>query len=214
MRRLIALAVSVLLLAAAPARAEQPPYRSSIERLDDETKALMKGSSWHPGCPVPLHKLRLVHVRIWGFDHASHAGQLVVHRRWADEMAKVFRRLYRAPFPIRRMRLVDHYDANDDASMKADNTSAFNCRFVAGTSTWSQHAYGRAIDINPVENPFVNGTHVSPPNGKKFADRSLHRRGMIHLHDVVWHAFHRIGWGWGGTWSSAQDYQHFSSTGT
>ena len=213
-RQAIALGLLLTLIGAAPARAEQPPYRSSIERLDDETKALMKGASWHPGCPVALHELRLVHVRIWGFDHASHGGQLVVKRRWADDMAKVFRRLYNARFPIRRMRLVDHYGADDDKSMKADNTSAFNCRFVAGTTTWSQHAYGRAIDINPVENPFVDGNHVSPPNGKTYANRALHRRGMIHLHDVVWHAFDNIGWGWGGTWSGAQDYQHFSSTGT
>jgi hypothetical protein len=213
-RRVLAFALVGMVMLAAPAQAEQPPYRSSIERLDAETKALMKGSSWHPGCPVALKKLRLVRVRIWGFDHASHAGQLVVARRWGDEMEKVFRRLYNAKFAIRRMRLVDHYGADDDKSMKADNTSAFNCRFVAGTTTWSQHAYGRAIDINPVENPFVDGAHVSPPNGKKYADRSLHRRGMIHLHDVVWHAFHNIGWGWGGTWSGAQDYQHFSSTGT
>jgi hypothetical protein len=213
-RHAIALGLLMTLIAAAPARAEQPPYRSSIERLDDETKALMKGASWHPGCPVALHELRLVHMRIWGFDHASHAGQFVVKRRWAHDMAKVFRHLYNARFPIRRMRLMDHYGADDDKSMKADNTSAFNCRFVAGTTTWSQHACGRAIDINPVENPFVDGNHVSPPNGKKYANRALHRRGMIHLHDVVWHAFDNIGWGWGGTWSGAQDYQHFSSTGT
>ena len=152
-RHAIALGLVLTLIAATPARAEQPPYRSSIERLDEETKALMKGSSWHPGCPVALHELRLVHVRIWGFDHASHAGQLVVARRWADDTTKVLRRLYHARFTIRRMRLVDHYGADDDKSMKADNTSAFNCRFVAGTTSWSQHAYGRAIDINPVENP-------------------------------------------------------------
>jgi D-alanyl-D-alanine carboxypeptidase-like protein len=129
-------------------------------------------------------------------------------------MRSVFRSLYNAKFTIRRMRLVDHYGANDMKSMKADNTSAFNCRFVAGTTTWSQHAFGLAIDINPVENPFVDGDHVSPPNGAKYADRSLHKRGMIHLHDVVWHAFDDLGWGWGGTWVGAQDYQHFSSTGT
>lgn len=211
---MIAGAVLLTLVLTVPALAAQPPYRSSVEKLDAGTKALMKENSWHPGCPVPLKKLRLVRVRFWGFDHDAHMGQLVVHRQWASEMRTVFRKLYNAKFAIRRMRLVDHYGADDDVSMKHDNTSAFNCRFVAGTTTWSQHAFGRAIDINPVENPYVNGDDVSPPNGEKYADRSLHKRGMIHLHDVVWHAFDDIGWGWGGTWSGAQDYQHFSSTGT
>jgi D-alanyl-D-alanine carboxypeptidase len=97
--------------------------------------------------------------------------------------------------------------------MRHDNTSGFNCRYVSGTTTWSQHAYGRAIDINPVENPFVSGSHVSPERGEPFADRSPLRRGMIGERDVVWRAFRRIGWGWGGTWRSSQDYQHFSANG-
>jgi poly-gamma-glutamate synthesis protein (capsule biosynthesis protein) len=97
--------------------------------------------------------------------------------------------------------------------MRHDNTSAFNCRYVAGTSTWSQHAYGRAIDINPVENPYVDGGRVSPPRGRRYLDRSDVRRGMVVERDLVWRAFRRIGWEWGGTWTSAQDYQHFSATG-
>jgi poly-gamma-glutamate synthesis protein (capsule biosynthesis protein) len=112
------------------------------------------------------------------------------------------------------MRPVDRYGGDDDRSMRADNTSAFNCRYVAGTTRWSRHAYGGAADLNPVENPYVSGDHVSPRAGRRFADRSLDRRGMVHLRDIVWRAFHRIGWEWGGSWSSAQDYQHFSSTGT
>jgi hypothetical protein len=97
--------------------------------------------------------------------------------------------------------------------MRHDNTSGFNCRYVSGTTTWSQHAYGRAIDINPVENPFVSGWRVSPRRGEPFADRSPLRRGMIAERDVVWRAFRRIGWGWGGSWSSPMDYQHFSANG-
>ena len=101
------------------------------------------------------------------------------------------RRLYRIDYPIRRMELVDRYGADDHRSMAADNTSAFNCRFVAGTNRWSMHAYGRAIDINPVENPYVSGSHVSPPAGVPFADRSRHARGMIHAGDQVVRAFAR-----------------------
>jgi poly-gamma-glutamate synthesis protein (capsule biosynthesis protein) len=111
------------------------------------------------------------------------------------------------------MRLVDDYGGSDDASMDADNTSAFNCRNVAGTSRWSEHAYGRAIDINPVENPYVAGSHVSPAAGRAFLDRSQRRPGVVRAGDAVVRAFARVGWGWGGDFSSAQDYQHFSASG-
>jgi hypothetical protein len=213
----VAIAATVLLAtmaAATSVAAAPPPYHASIERLDDATRDAMTGVSWHRGCPVPLRDLRDVHLTFWGFDRAAHRGELIVHRRWAADLTGVFRRLYRARFAIRRMRPVDRYGGSDRRSMAADNTSAFNCRFVAGSTAWSQHAYGRAIDIDPVENPYVSGDHVSPRAGRRFADRSLHRRGMIHRHDLVWRTFHRIGWGWGGAWRSAQDYQHFSSTGT
>jgi poly-gamma-glutamate synthesis protein (capsule biosynthesis protein) len=121
--------------------------------------------------------------------------------------------LYDRGFPLRRVRLVDRYGAEDRASMRHDNTSAFNCRTVAGTDAWSQHAYGRAIDIDPVENPYVDGSHVAPRRGRDYVDRSDVRPGMNVKRDVVWRAFHRIGWEWGGTWRSAKDYQHFSSNG-
>jgi hypothetical protein len=173
----------------------------------------MIGSSWHAGCPTPLRDLRIVRVTYRGFDARPHHGRLAVHRRWADEILVVFRRLYRAGFPIRRVRLVDRFGADDRESMRHDNTSSFNCRYVAGTTTWSQHAYGRAVDINPVENPYVDGTHVSPRRGRRYLDRTDVRRGMIVRGDVVVRAFRRIGWGWGGRWTPAKDYQHFSANG-
>jgi hypothetical protein len=213
-RAVVALAlIAVVLGRSEPARAGDEPFVGSVSRLDRATRELMSGSSWHRGCPVPLRALHLVHLTYLGFDREAHRGRLVVHRRWADEMVDVFRRLYERRFPIRRMRLVDRYDADDRESMRHDNTSAFNCRFVAGTTRWSQHAYGRAIDINPVENPYVDGSYVSPRRGRRYLDRSRVRRGMIVKRDVVWRAFHRIGWEWGGSWSSAKDYQHFSANG-
>jgi hypothetical protein len=112
------------------------------------------------------------------------------------------------------MRLVDRYDADDKRSMKDDNTSAFNCRYRNGVCcTWSMHAYGKAIDINPVENPELWSGGVAPPNGAAYADRSNKRRGMIFHGDVAWKAFDTIGWGWGGDWSWPIDYQHFSTNG-
>ncbi|HEX5951522.1 MAG TPA: M15 family metallopeptidase [Actinomycetota bacterium] len=213
MRTALALViVGTLSFAAAPARGAEP-FDGSVTRLDAATRRLMRGSSWHAGCPVSLDRLRLVRVTHVGFDGEARHGRLVAHRRWAAELLEVFRRLYAREFPIRRVRLVDRYGADDRESMRHDNTSAFNCRTVAGTDVWSQHAYGRAIDIDPVENPYVDGSYVSPRRGRDYVDRSDVRPGMIVKRDVVWRAFHRIGWEWGGTWRSAQDYQHFSSNG-
>jgi poly-gamma-glutamate synthesis protein (capsule biosynthesis protein) len=215
--RITILAVASLLVLCAPSVATagegSPPFEGSVERLDATTRDLVTGSSWRPGCPVPLRRMRLVKVTYVGFDGQAHRGRLIVHRRWGDDMLEVFRRIYSRGFPIRRVRLVDRYGADDRASMRADNTSAFNCRYVAGTTTWSRHAFGTAIDVNPVENPYVSGSHVSPRRGEPYADRSDVRPGMIVLRDVVWRAFRSIGWEWGGTWSGAQDYQHFSSDG-
>ena len=170
-------------------------------------------ASWHRGCPVPLRDLRLIRLTYWGFDGTSRRGELVAHRDAAEDLVVVFRRLYAARYPIRRMRRIDFYGASDDRSLAADNTSAFNCRTVAGTTRWSEHAYGRAIDINPVENPYVIGSHVSPESGRRYVDRRKRLPGMIHDGDAVERAFSSVGWGWGGHWSSPTDYQHFSASG-
>jgi hypothetical protein len=177
-------------------------------------RAWMNGVSWHHGCPVHLRALRLVTLRYWGFDRQAHRGRLVVHRDVAEKVVGIFRRLYQASFPIRQMRLVDYYGADDRTSMEHDNTSAFNCRWRAGQpGVWSQHAYGRAIDVNPVENPYVWSGGVSPWNGAPYVDRSHRRRGMIFHGDAVWRVFRDRSWEWGGDWTSVKDYQHFSRNG-
>jgi D-alanyl-D-alanine carboxypeptidase-like protein len=189
-----------------------PAYRASIAPLPRELRHRMRGSSWHRGCPVGLDGLRLLRLTYWGFDKHAHHGKLVVNRRWAPKIVVVFRKLYDARFPIRKMFLIDRYGANDKRSMKADNTSAFNCRYRNGVCcVWSQHAYGRAIDINPVENPYVGDWGVSPPNGARFVKRKPLRPGMLSFHDRAWWAFRRIGWKWGGSWAWPIDYQHYSS---
>ena len=175
----------------------------------------MDGSSWHEGCPVGLGRLRLLRVSHWNFHGRLASGQLVVHRRYARGTVDAFARLFAKRFPIRRMELIDRFGADDHRSMAKDNTSAFNCRLVNGTSEWSMHAYGKAIDINPRENPYVSGDFVSPPEGRPYADRGDHRKGMILKHGPVVGAFDRlIGWSWGGLWSGPTDYQHLSSNGT
>jgi hypothetical protein len=169
--------------------------------------------AWHAGCPVPISDLRLVTLTYWGFDGQPHDGQLIVNRDAVRPVVRAMRSLYDARFPIRRMVLVDHYGADDKRSMAADNTSAFNCRLVEHSASWSQHAFGRAIDVNPLENPYVVGKEVLPPAGRVFTDRSLRRTGMIHAGDAIVRAFAAVGWRWGGSWTSSKDYQHFSANG-
>jgi hypothetical protein len=191
---------------------DQPAFNGSFAEIDEATRARMV--SWHPGCPVPIDDLRLLTLGFWGFDGKAHTGELVLHRDVAAAALGVFEKLFAARFPIRRMQLVDDYGADDERSMEANNTSAFNCRPVTGGTSWSEHAYGRAIDINPIQNPYLTaaGT-VLPPEGRAYADRSRRARGMIHPGDVVVRAFAAIGWVWAGTWENPKDYQHFSSTG-
>ena len=171
------------------------------------------GASWHPGCPVGPDQLRRLDVPYWGFDGDSHTGTLIVSADAVDAITTVFRQLDAAHFPIRRMVPVDVYGGDDHASMAADNTSAFNCRFVAGTTRWSAHAYGDAIDVNTVENPYVQaGGYVSPPAGAAYMNRTDARPGMAYRGGTLVDAFAAVGWQWGGRWSDP-DYQHFSSTG-
>jgi hypothetical protein len=198
----------------APVRPDgRPNFTSEVTRIPPRIRRWMTGLSWRAGCPVPLRRLRLVRLRYWGFDDRAHLGRLVVHRDVARGVVEVFERLYELSFPIRRMRLVDRYGADDRTSMEHDNTSAFNCRWRAGRpGVWSMHAYGRAIDINPVENPFVFDGGFSPPNSAPYVDRSDRRRGMVFHGDRVWRAFRNHGWEWGGDWRYP-DYQHFSTNG-
>jgi hypothetical protein len=170
--------------------------------------------SWRRGCPVGPVELRLLRVDHWGLDGRVHRGELIVHRVHARRVLVVLEKLFKARYPIQRLRLVDAYRADDDRSMADNNTSGFNCRRVSGSSRWSEHAFGRAIDLNPLRNPYVTrGGRVSPPAGRPYADRARRAAGMIHGGDAVVRAFAAAGWRWGGYWSGSRDYQHFSSTG-
>ena len=172
------------------------------------------GSSWHQGCPVGLDDLRFIRMSHWGFDRKLHRGVMIVNATAVADVRTVFRRLFDARFPIRKMRLVDDYVADDYASIEADNTSSFNCRRATGSMRWSQHAYGHAIDINPIENPYVYADGTTTHRASRpYLDRSRYRRGMAVRGRVLVKAFDAVGWGWGGRWAPAKDYQHFSSTG-
>jgi D-alanyl-D-alanine carboxypeptidase len=188
-------------------------FRGTISRIDAAQGKRMNGVSWHAGCPVHVRGLRLLTLSHWRFDGATATGRLIVHADVAREVVGVFRRLYKARFPIRRMVPVDAYGGSDFRSIEADNTSAFNCRYVEGTTRWSEHAYGRAIDVNPIENPYVSGGRTSHPASVPYLDRSRRRPGMAYEGGVLVRAFDAVGWGWGGRWTSVKDYQHFSASG-
>jgi len=206
--------VSLALLGAAASSARTTAFRGSVSEIPASLRETMTGVSWRPGCPVPLSDLRLVRASHWGFDGRVHAGRIVVHRDVARDVLGVLRRLYAARFPIRRMIPVDAYGASDFRSIEADNTSAFNCRPVEGTNRWSEHAHGRAIDLNPIENPYVyaDGT-TSHRASRPYLRRSPYRAGMAVEGGAVVRAFDAVGWGWGGRWPGVKDYQHFSASG-
>jgi D-alanyl-D-alanine carboxypeptidase len=190
-----------------------PVFQASTSALSAAMRARMTGVSWHPGCPVSLSGLRLLRLSYWGFDHAVHQGELIVNASAAASLTRAFALLFAARFPVRQMRVVDGFGGDDERSMLADNTSAFNCRLVPGTSVWAQHAYGLAVDINPFENPEISGGQVDPPAAAAWADRSRVSPAMIKDGGAAWRAFRAIGWTWGGDWRSLKDYMHFSANG-
>lgn len=174
------------------------------------------GASWREGCPVGPDSLRMLTLSYWGFDDRPHLGALVVHADVAQPIVDVFKRLHDARFPIRSMQTVDKFGASDDASMDADNTSGFNCRLAvtSGPASWSVHAFGKAIDVNPVENPYLESGRVLPPVGSAFVNRGDVRPGMAVAGGALVDAFAAAGWQWGGRAGGFTDYQHFSATGS
>ena len=187
-----------------------PPFTAQVTSVT----AADLGASYHVGCPVGPESLRAVALSYWGFDGAPHVGTLVVHVGVVSAVEQVFHKLYDARFPIRSMRPTSEFGGSDPASMDADNTSGFNCRnaVATGPPRWSVHAYGQAIDVNTVENPYVEGGTVMPAAGAAYTDRSRLRPGMAGPGTVLNAAFASVGWAWGGRWSDP-DYQHFSANG-
>ncbi|MDY7099930.1 MAG: M15 family metallopeptidase [Actinomycetota bacterium] len=189
----------------------EPAFGFAAARIGEDLAATIVGSSWREGCPVPLDALRYVTLSHWGYDGLVHEGELVVHADVVDDIRHVFAGLFAERFPIREMRLVDAYGADDFTSIEHDNTSAFNCRPITGsTTTWSNHAYGRAIDINPIENPYVRADGTSAHTASApFLDRADVRPGMIVAGSTAVRLFAERGWAWGGDWTSPVDHQHF-----
>jgi hypothetical protein len=212
MLRLLVLPLAVLAFHTSATKAITP--------LPTALQAQLSGRFWHSGCPVPLSRLRVLTVKHWGFDRRAHSGQLIVNEAVAAPLARVFRRLYALRFPIRHLRVVDAYGPASARPADGDISGAFECRQAVpspctggtGTGTWSMHAYGEAIDLNPVENPYVGCGRTRDHSSERYLERSRLRPGMVTPAVVA--AFRSIGWGWGGNWSgSTKDYMHFSATG-
>lgn len=211
--------VVALITAAEQENARRASFAATLVAVD----AARLGLSWRPGCPVAPADLRLITVSYWGYDNTGHSGEMVVHRSIALQTIRAFREMWDAKFPIARMETAEKFvsaaDFRPDGSFieshapdEANNTSSFFCRPATGSSSgWSQHSYGTAIDINPVENPYVKGATIIPPNGVTARDAA--RTGTITRGSVVVAALQRAGLKWGGNWSSMKDWMHFSTTG-
>ncbi|AIY19772.2 hypothetical protein KR76_06935 [Pimelobacter simplex] len=200
-----------------PTRDLLPPpadgrFHSSIGPVTPAIRQRM-GETWSPACPVGLADLAYVTVSFRGFDGAAHTGELVLAADQAAPVVSVFRALFAAGYPIEEMRLPTTADLDAPPTGDGNDTAALVCRATRGATSWSAHAYGLAIDVNPFLNPYHKGDVVLPERASAYLDRTRTQPGIIHPGDLVVREFARIGWSWGGSWSSLQDYQHFTATG-
>lgn len=179
------------------------------EKISDEVFSRMDGVSFGEGCVVSRNDLRYVRVLHTGFDGQTHIGELVCNKALADEFVSIFKELYEKSYPIEKMLLVDEYDGDDEKSMEDNNTSCFNFRSVPGSDHLSQHAYGRAIDVNPLYNPYVTSDGYTPVNAGAYVDRSEDTPYKIDTDDLCYKVFRKFGFMWGGSWNTMKDYQHF-----
>ena len=195
---------------AASPPASAPPAPTDPPTIDPVTAAEL-GASWRPGCPLGPEQLRRVGVDHIGFDGQTHRGQLIVHEELVSQAITIFEQLYQLRYPIEKIRTVDQYPAaSDELQMEDNNSSAFRCRDIPGTGRWSWHAYGRAIDVNPLLNPYIGAPGAfQPKNAAAYLDRSRTDPGLLHSTDPAVHVFTDRGWQWGGYWRSPIDYMHF-----
>lgn len=182
--------------------------------IDPIPPDVLARSSWVPECPVTLEELSYLTMSHYGFDGRFHTGEMIVNAAVAEEVVEIFRQLHEAKFPIEQMRVITKEEIDAHPTGDWNDTTSFVCRPAVGSTSWSQHAYGTGIDINPFHNPYVKGDLVLPELASAYVDRDEVRVGMIVPGDVATEAFAEIGWGWGGHWSSLKDWMHFSLSGS
>lgn len=190
-----------------------PGHAFAVRVTSPAPREVLRRSTWHRGCPVAASALSWVRLTFWGFDSRRHTGELLIATAVTRPVASVFRRLYRARFPIEQMTITTRAELAATPTGDGNNTGAFVCRRSTGSATFSEHAYGRAVDINPFQNPYHHGGVVLPELATSYLDRDRRRPGMVSPEGIVVAAFARIGWRWGGSWHESVDYQHFSASG-
>lgn len=193
---------------------DDPADAFSIQEIDDRIFARIKGKSYKNDCTVPLSELRYLTIPHYDIDGNIKMGELICNVGIANDLIEIFQTLFDAKYPIERMVLIDEYGADDRTSMRANNTSSFNYRVVAGSTKLSNHARGLAIDVNPLYNPYVKkqkdgSLYVSPKEGTKYANRKADFPYKIDENDLLYKEFIKHGFTWGGAWKTMQDYQHF-----
>ncbi|MCP3922533.1 MAG: M15 family metallopeptidase [Desulfobacterales bacterium] len=202
--------ILILTFISLPAFGKPSKYEAVKTKVPHKIAAKMNKFSYKNRCPIKIKDLVYIKLKHWGFDGKAHNGELIVHKAVGDDIVGIFKDLFNAKFPIEKIHLIDKYKGSDDFSMADNNTSAFNCRAVTGRpGVFSKHSYGVAIDINPVQNPYISKKEILPPDGSKYVDRTNRRKGLIVKWDAVYKAFTKRGWTWGGSWRTLKDYQHF-----
>ncbi len=189
-------------------RATTPKPHADVSRV----RRADLGNSWVKGCPTKKRKLRAIDINHWDYDGELLRGRIIVHRKVVPVVRKALRKAFKAGFPIHEMSPVQKYDSSDNKSMRADNTSGFSCRRIPGSTRWSEHAKGIAVDINPRRNPHVFSNKLLPGNAKAYVKRKPVQAGMLTKRSVVSRVFRKKGWTWGGTYRNP-DYQHYSRSG-
>ena len=190
-----------------------PPDGTFISTIESPApQAIIERSTWNEECPVPATDLAYAQVSFVGFDGAFHTGEILVHVDYVDQLVQIFAQLHEMAFPIEELRVVSQEDLDQGPTLLTNNTSVFTCRRSVSSERWSRHAYGDAIDINPFHNPYVSSSRVIPELASAYVDREREGPGLVT--NEIYQMFADIGWGWGGNWSSAKDWMHFSATGS
>lgn len=185
----------------------------SVTTIDDTSFARMKGKTYKDNCTVPLSELRHVKVLYKNKEQQTLKGEIICNNHIADDVAEIFYELYKANYPIEKIRLMDDYNADDETAMRDNNTSSFNFRFISHSTKVSKHGLGLAVDLNTLYNPFVltvdGKLHVEPATALKYVDRIKNFDYKIDENDLAYKLFIQHGFEWGGHWKTRKDYQHF-----
>ena len=184
-----------------------------IKPIPDDIFEKMQGKSYKENCTVPREELRYLHILHVGFDNNTHEGELIVNKRIAEDVLDIFKELYKAGYQIEKVRLIDEYNAQDELSMRDNNSSAFNFRYISYSTTLSKHAMGLAVDINTLYNPYIKQVdgrlNIEPANAVNYVDRNRQFPHKIYHDDLCYKLFTKYGFEWGGDWEDSKDYQHF-----